>query len=147
MSNELQKDVGQGNKSTTGTYRLVGLSYSHGATLELPHTDAEILWASMPQKLWDKWWPFFKDSEENQWKKKWLAEIDEGRVISIKEWDGWVEYNVDPMKEGYYDVKFEDGTEDEKPFRKREHLNIRGFMTTKKVTHWRDNGKYFKQKY
>jgi len=42
-----------------------------------------------------------------------------------------------PTVEDYYEVKFEDGTEDEKPFRIRPKKNIRGFMTEKKVTHWR----------
>lgn len=42
-----------------------------------------------------------------------------------------------PNKFGYYKVKFEDGTEDEKPFRIRPRQNIHGFMTEKKVTHWK----------
>lgn len=42
-----------------------------------------------------------------------------------------------PKKEGYYQVKFDDGTEDEKPFRIRPKKNIHGFMTEKKVTHWK----------
>lgn len=43
-----------------------------------------------------------------------------------------------PELEGYYSVKFVDGTEDEKPFRIRPHKNIYGFMTEKEVTHWKD---------
>lgn len=42
-----------------------------------------------------------------------------------------------PEKEGYYNVRFEDGVEDEKPFRIRPKKNIFGFMTMKKVTHWK----------
>lgn len=42
-----------------------------------------------------------------------------------------------PNVEGYYKVKFEDGTEDEKPFRIRPSRNIHGFMTENKVSHWR----------
>lgn len=42
-----------------------------------------------------------------------------------------------PKKEGYYRVKFEDGSEDEKPFRIRPKRNIYGFMTELKVTHWK----------
>lgn len=41
-----------------------------------------------------------------------------------------------PILEGYYKVKFEDGTIDEKPFRIRPHKNIHGFMTLDKITHW-----------
>ena len=42
-----------------------------------------------------------------------------------------------PNKEGYYKVKFKDGSEDEKPFRIRPSKNIKGFMTEKEVTHWK----------
>jgi len=42
-----------------------------------------------------------------------------------------------PESEGYYEVMFEDGTEDEKPFRIRPNKNIKGFMTEQIVTHWR----------
>lgn len=42
-----------------------------------------------------------------------------------------------PEKEGYYRVKFENGAEDEKPFRIRPKQNIRGFMTEKKVIQWK----------
>ena len=42
-----------------------------------------------------------------------------------------------PEKEGYYTVKFKDGTEDEKPFRIRPNQNIKGFMTIDTVTHWK----------
>ena len=41
-----------------------------------------------------------------------------------------------PKEEGYYKVKFADGTTDQKPFRIRPNKNIRGFMTEKEVTHW-----------
>lgn len=41
-----------------------------------------------------------------------------------------------PETEGYYKVKFDDGTEDEKPFRIRPKQNIHGFMTMDNVTHW-----------
>ena len=41
-----------------------------------------------------------------------------------------------PTTEGYYKVKFENGEEDEKPFRIRPKKNILGFMTMDKVTHW-----------
>lgn len=41
-----------------------------------------------------------------------------------------------PEIEGYYKVRFEDGTEDEKPFRIRPSKKIYGFMTMDKVTHW-----------
>lgn len=50
----------------------------------------------------------------------------------------WIDVNsLLPTKEGYYRVIFEDGTEDEKPFRIRPKQNIYGFMTENKVTHWR----------
>lgn len=42
-----------------------------------------------------------------------------------------------PEKESYYKVRFENGVEDEKPFRIRPSKNIRGFMTEQKVTHWK----------
>jgi hypothetical protein len=41
-----------------------------------------------------------------------------------------------PETEGYYAVRFENGIEDEKPFRIRPKKNIFGFMTMEKVTHW-----------
>jgi hypothetical protein len=41
-----------------------------------------------------------------------------------------------PKKEDYYAVRFENGVEDEKPFRIRPNKNILGFMTMDKVTHW-----------
>lgn len=43
-----------------------------------------------------------------------------------------------PEKEGYYKVKFLDGTEDEKPFRIRPSKNILGFMTEKTVVAWKE---------
>jgi hypothetical protein len=44
-----------------------------------------------------------------------------------------------PEIEGYYKVKYDDGTEDEKPFRIRPRNNIHGFMTMNIVTHWMDS--------
>jgi len=41
-----------------------------------------------------------------------------------------------PDTEGYYKVKFEDGSTDEKPFRIRPKQHIHGFMTMDNVTHW-----------
>lgn len=41
-----------------------------------------------------------------------------------------------PEEPSYYRVRFADGTEDEKPFRARR--SVRGFMTEKDVTHWRE---------
>ncbi len=43
-----------------------------------------------------------------------------------------------PETEGYYGVRFDDGSTDEKPFRIRPEKNIRGFMTEKNVTQWRE---------
>jgi hypothetical protein len=43
-----------------------------------------------------------------------------------------------PEFEDYYEVKFKDGTTDEKPFRIRPSKNIKGFMTETEVTHWRE---------
>lgn len=42
-----------------------------------------------------------------------------------------------PIREGYYEVMYLDGTTDTKPFRIRPRQNILGFMTQKNVTHWR----------
>jgi hypothetical protein len=56
--------------------------------------------------------------------------------MEIKKWIA-VTDNL-PTEEDYYHVKFEDGTEDEKPFRIRPSKNIHGFMTENKVTHWVD---------
>lgn len=42
-----------------------------------------------------------------------------------------------PEEEGYYQVKFENGVEDEKPFRIRPSKNIYGFMTMEKVIEWK----------
>lgn len=51
--------------------------------------------------------------------------------------DNWISVKDRlPKTEGYYKVKFSDGTEDEKPFRIRPAKNIYGFMTEQKVTHW-----------
>ena len=43
-----------------------------------------------------------------------------------------------PEKEGYYKVRFGDGTEDEKPFRIRPSKNIHGFMTENIVVAWKE---------
>lgn len=44
-----------------------------------------------------------------------------------------------PEYEGYYDVKYADGTEDSKPFRIRPASSIFGFMTEKDVRYWRQS--------
>jgi hypothetical protein len=50
----------------------------------------------------------------------------------------WKDLNVEqPKKEGYYRVRFDDGTEDQKPWRIRPSRNILGFMTERNVTHWK----------
>jgi hypothetical protein len=50
----------------------------------------------------------------------------------------WKDLKVEqPQKEDYYRVKFEDGTEDHKPWRIRPKQNICGFMTMDNVTHWK----------
>lgn len=50
----------------------------------------------------------------------------------------WIDIkDMQPEKERYYSVKYEDGTTDEKPFRIRPKQNIKGFMTMNKVTHWK----------
>lgn len=50
----------------------------------------------------------------------------------------WINVDTElPTTEGYYGVKFEDGTTDEKPFRIRPSKNIHGFMTMNKVIEWR----------
>ena len=41
-----------------------------------------------------------------------------------------------PENEDHYHVRYDNGEVDEKPFRIRPSHNIKGFMTTKKVTHW-----------
>jgi len=49
----------------------------------------------------------------------------------------WIPVTVRlPETEGYYAVRFENGVEDEKPFRIRPKRNIFGFMTMENVTHW-----------
>lgn len=42
-----------------------------------------------------------------------------------------------PEKEGYYNVKYKDGTTDQKPFRIKPSKNIKGFMTEKEVVAWK----------
>lgn len=50
----------------------------------------------------------------------------------------WYDINVAiPAQEDYYTVKYEDGTQDEKPFRKQLSKGILGFMCERKITHWR----------
>jgi hypothetical protein len=52
----------------------------------------------------------------------------------------WIDVNEQlPTEEGYYDVKYDNGQEDSKPFRIRPSKNIRGFMTMENVTHWRES--------
>ncbi len=51
----------------------------------------------------------------------------------------WVDATISlPTTEGYYKVKFDDGTEDEKPFRIRPNQNIYGFMAEKNVIQWKE---------
>ncbi len=52
--------------------------------------------------------------------------------------ENWINVNDKlPEKEGYYSVKFKDGSTDQKPFRIRINKNIRGFMTEKEVISWK----------
>jgi hypothetical protein len=44
-----------------------------------------------------------------------------------------------PQTEGYYRVRYDDGTEDQKPFRIRPSKGINGFMTEKNVVAWKEN--------
>lgn len=54
--------------------------------------------------------------------------------------DNWISVDTElPEVEGYYDVMFDTGFTDEKPFRIRPHKNIHGFMTEENVTHWREH--------
>jgi len=56
--------------------------------------------------------------------------------MNVKE--NWIDVKEKlPEREGYFRVKFKNGSEDEKPFRIRPKKNIRGFMTLEEVTHWR----------
>ncbi len=49
----------------------------------------------------------------------------------------WIDLSIErPNKENYYRVRFDDGTEDQKPYRIRPKQNIDGFMTERVVTHW-----------
>ena len=45
--------------------------------------------------------------------------------------------NVPINKVEYFNVKYEDGTEDFKPFRNRPSKNIYGFMSEKDVIAWK----------
>lgn len=59
------------------------------------------------------------------------------KAIDVAEGRLWIPVSERlPETEGYYAVRFENGVEDEKPFRIRPKKNIFGFMTTDKVTHW-----------
>jgi hypothetical protein len=42
-----------------------------------------------------------------------------------------------PEKEGYYTVKYDDGSTDRIPFRIRPSKNIKGFMTERNVVKWK----------
>lgn len=75
-------------------HRLIGLTtrQTHQATLQPMENDSDTYWAIMPDDLWNQWWPFFKHSEENQWKKAWIAEVSENEnkelvVVNIRQWD------------------------------------------------------------
>lgn len=62
----------------------------------------------------------------------------ENKPLQQHDVNGWVAVTERlPDVEDYYRVRFENGIEDEKPFRIRPHKNIRGFMTEENVTHWR----------
>lgn len=51
---------------------------------------------------------------------------------------GWYDITIaKPAQEGYYTVKYEDGTTDEKPFRIRLRSGINGFMCEREITHWK----------
>ena len=50
----------------------------------------------------------------------------------------WKKLNeIEPTKEGYYKVKYENGETDIKPFRIRLSKGIKGFMTMDKVIEWK----------
>lgn len=61
-----------------------------------------------------------------------MEEIKEQKDEWISVKDAW------PRVEGYCRVKYEDGTEDQKPYRHRPGKGIRGFMSEKNVTHWKN---------
>lgn len=72
-----------------------------------------------------------------------LREASEGLLPRIADYlngvTEWISVNDRlPDSENYYDVKFENGEEDEKPFRIRPNQNILGFMTSQTVTHWKE---------
>jgi hypothetical protein len=50
----------------------------------------------------------------------------------------WIDASKElPKVEGYYEVLFDNGMKDEKPFRIRPSKNIYGFMTEEKVIKWK----------
>lgn len=56
----------------------------------------------------------------------------------MKKKGNWIKVTTKlPEKEGYYKVKFKDGTIDQLPFRIRPNKNIRGFMTEGVVIAWK----------
>lgn len=56
----------------------------------------------------------------------------------MKKKGNWIKVTTRlPEKEGYYKVKFQDGTTDQLPFRIRPHKNILGFMTEGNVIAWK----------
>ena len=55
--------------------------------------------------------------------------------------NGWISTSDKlPEIEMYYKVIFENGEEDEKPFRIRPSKNIYGFMSERKVIFWKELG-------
>jgi len=65
-----------------------------------------------------------------------MSSKESQKNCSIKQWIPVTERL--PETEGYYKVKFKDGTKDEKPFRIRPSKNIKGFMTGNEVSYWRE---------
>lgn len=59
-------------------------------------------------------------------------------LIKMKNKKNWIKVTTRlPEIEGYYLVKFKDGTTDQLPFRIRPSKNIRGFMTEGNVIAWK----------
>jgi hypothetical protein len=54
-------------------------------------------------------------------------------LMKTKEWIPALERS--PEKEGYYAVKYADGSEDQKPYRIRG--SVSGWLSEKVVTHWK----------